>query len=222
MSRPQLTAIVAMSVDGKIADRRRSPARFGSAVDKAHLEEQIAAMDAVIFGANTLRAYGTSLSIRKPQLLARRKRWGKPPQPIHFVCSASGAIAADLRFFEQPIPRGLITTPTGKQAWLTSEKFSQIIELDSCQNWLPVLNKLQNQGIKKIGLLGGGELIGSFVDQDLIDEYCITLCPLVLGSKMAPTWCGGSGFLEAFSTKLELLSTKVVASEIFIRYRVVR
>ena len=30
--------ILAMTADGKIADRKRSPARFGSAADKAHLD----------------------------------------------------------------------------------------------------------------------------------------------------------------------------------------
>jgi riboflavin biosynthesis pyrimidine reductase len=40
--RPHTTVILAMSADGKIADVRRSPARFGSKTDIAHLEEQIA------------------------------------------------------------------------------------------------------------------------------------------------------------------------------------
>ncbi|AFY40060.1 bifunctional deaminase-reductase domain protein [[Leptolyngbya] sp. PCC 7376] len=222
MSRPHLTAIVAMSADGKIADKGRSPARFGSAADKAHLETQIAAMDAVIFGANTLRAYGTSLSIRDPKLLAQRQQQGKPSQPIHFVCSASGVIAKDIRFFEQSIPRGLITTPQGKKAWENSNKFEQIIELDSLNNWLPILHQLKTQGIEKIGLLGGSKLIGSFVEQGLIDELFLTVCPIVLGGETAPTWCGGQGFLEASGLKLELLKSETVESEIFIHYRVVR
>ena len=222
MSRPHLTAIVAMSADGKIADKERSPARFGSAADKIHLETRIAAMDAVIFGANTLRVYGTSLSIRQPELLERRKKSGKPAQPIHFVCSKSGAIASDLRFFEQPIPRGLITTTQGKQTWLNADKFDQIIEQESPNDWQPVLQNLQSQGIEKIGLLGGGELIGSFADQGLIDEIYLTVCPIMLGGKTAPTWCGGGGFMEKSGLKLDLLNIKTVESEIFIHYRVMR
>ena len=35
--RPHTTVVMAMSADGKIADVRRSPARFGSLADKAHL-----------------------------------------------------------------------------------------------------------------------------------------------------------------------------------------
>jgi hypothetical protein len=52
-----------MSADGKIADYRRSPARFGSNRDRHHLEQLISQMDAVLLGGNTLRAYGSSLLI---------------------------------------------------------------------------------------------------------------------------------------------------------------
>ena len=61
INRPHLTAIFAMTADGKIADRERSPASFGSAADKAHLREQVSAMDAIIFGASTLRVHGASM-----------------------------------------------------------------------------------------------------------------------------------------------------------------
>ena len=222
INRPHLTAIFAMTADGKIADRERSPASFGSAADKAHLREQVAAMDAIIFGASTLRVHGASMVIRDPELLEKRKQSGQTPQPFHFVCSGSGAIAKDIRFFEQPIPRGLITTAKGKEGWEDFDKFDQILELDSTDGWLPVLEQLHNQGIKKIGLLGGAQLLGSFVDQGLLDELSLTLCPLVFGGATAPTWCGGTGILETDALKLELLSSKTVESEIFLHYRVVR
>ena len=51
-----------------------NPARFSSSADLAHLEAQISLCDAIIFGANTLRAYGTSLAIKNPQLLEQRKQ----------------------------------------------------------------------------------------------------------------------------------------------------
>lgn len=72
--RPQTTVILAMTADGKIADFQRNPSRFGSQADKAHLEEQISLMDGVLFGAETLRAYGTTLSITNSLLLETRRQ----------------------------------------------------------------------------------------------------------------------------------------------------
>ena len=88
------TVILAISADGKIADYQRSPARFPSAQDRAHLEAAIAPVDAVIFGAGTLRAYGTSVLIKSPELIQDRLSQGRSAQPMHVVCSGSGQLCS--------------------------------------------------------------------------------------------------------------------------------
>jgi 5-amino-6-(5-phosphoribosylamino)uracil reductase len=103
------TVILAISADGKIADAVRSPARFGSAKDKAHLEQQVAASDAVLFGNGTLQAYGTTMRVISPELVKQRELEGKPPQPVQIVCSRSTQFDPNLRFFQQPVPRWLLT-----------------------------------------------------------------------------------------------------------------
>ncbi|MEB3274045.1 MAG: RibD family protein [Prochlorothrix sp.] len=117
MERPHTTLILALSLDGKIADRHQSPARFGSAVDQQHLERSIAAADAVLLGAGTLRAYHSSLPVRDPKLLAQRSAQHRPPQPVQILCSASGDLDPRWRFFQQPLPRWLLTTATGADRW---------------------------------------------------------------------------------------------------------
>ncbi|MBD1814470.1 dihydrofolate reductase family protein [Microcoleus vaginatus DQ-U2] len=109
MTEPHATVILAISADGKIADAVRSPARFGSANDKAHLEQQVAASDAVLFGNGTLQAYGTTMRVISPELVKQREVQGKPPQPVQIVCSRSAQFDPNLRFFQQPVPRWLLT-----------------------------------------------------------------------------------------------------------------
>jgi 5-amino-6-(5-phosphoribosylamino)uracil reductase len=109
IDRPYATVILAISADGKIADAVRSPARFGSAEDKAHLEQQVAASDAVLFGNGTLQAYGTTMRVISPGLLKQRELQGKSPQPMQIVCSRSAEFDPNLRFFQQPVPRWLLT-----------------------------------------------------------------------------------------------------------------
>ncbi|WP_228057541.1 dihydrofolate reductase family protein, partial [Tychonema sp. LEGE 07203] len=109
IDRPYTTVILAISADGKIADAARSPARFGSANDKAHLEQQVAANDAVLFGNGTLQAYGTTMRVISPELVKHRELHGKPPQPAQIVCSRSSEFDPNLRFFQQPVPRWLLT-----------------------------------------------------------------------------------------------------------------
>ena len=120
IDRPLATVILAISADGKIADAVRSPARFGSAKDKAHLEQQVAASDAVLFGNGTLQAYGTTMRVISPELLKQRELQGKPPQPVQIVCSRSVQFDPNLRFFQQPVPRWLLTGQDTRETPLPS------------------------------------------------------------------------------------------------------
>ncbi|MEP6542621.1 dihydrofolate reductase family protein [Microcoleus vaginatus GB1-A2] len=285
MTRPHATVILAISADGKIADAVRSPARFGSANDKAHLEQQVAASDAVLFGNGTLQAYGTTMRVISPELLKQREQQGKPPQPVQIVCSRSPQFDPNLRFFQQPVPRWLLTgqdsretalpsplptkdgeTPlpspyptkdskfdrtsgtilkNGQDARSTRDEFScgtgilpvhkRLIENGATSqfdriiyaktaggeiDWMDAFQQLASFGIKRLAILGGGKLVASVLAAGLVDEFWLTVCPLILGGADAPTPVEGKGFLADLAPKLELLAVKQVGQEVFLHYRV--
>ena len=188
-NRPKTTVILAMTADGKIADFQRNAARFGSDIDKNHLEKQISLVDGVIFGAGTLRAYGTTLTVRNTELLAQRKQENKPSQPINIVVSASGKIADNLRFFSQPVPHWLITTEEGTKN--DTSNFEKVLTFSPEEtgkiNLVAAFKHLKEIGLNNLAILGGGELVASCLEENLIDEFCLTLCPYILGGKTAPT-----------------------------------
>ncbi|MCU0543162.1 MAG: RibD family protein [Oscillatoriaceae cyanobacterium Prado104] len=229
--RPHATVILAIAADGKIADTARSPARFGSANDKAHLEQQIAAADAVLFGNGTLRAYGTTLRVTAPDLLDWREERGKPLQPVQIVCSQSCQFDPNWRFFQQPVPRWLLT---GKSAEFPSQSptnlplnsmFDRILFVETAGgeiDWIDAFGQLANLGIQRLAILGGGQLVASLLAAGSIDEFWLTVCPLILGGAAAPTPVEGKGFLASFAPKLELLAVKQVGQEVFLHYRVAR
>ncbi|MBD2385464.1 RibD family protein [Cylindrospermum sp. FACHB-282] len=220
--RPHTTVVLAMSADGKIADFRRSPARFGSGADKAHLEKQIAASDAVLFGAGTLRAYGTTLTVSQPTLLQQRTQQGKPNQPVHIVISHSGHLNPDINFFKQPVRHWLLTTTAGAIFWQGRPEFEQILVFETPTGKIDILAALQHLAIlhiTRLTVLGGGQLVASMVESDLIDEFWFTICPLILGSATAPTPVEGQGFLSHLAPRLQLLEVHTVEEEVFLHYR---
>ena len=223
--RPQTIVILAMSADGKITDKNSSAARFGSATDKKHLEKQISLVDGVIFGAGTLRAYGSSLPITDLQLIDSRKYLGKSSQPIHIVVSASGKVDSQIRFFEQTIPRWLLSTQEGASFWQNKNYFEHILVRETKSAgfvWQEILPELKSLGINKLAILGGGELVASLFAIDAIDELWLTVCPIILGGVTAPTPVAGEGWLQAEGIKLDLLEIKQIEKEVFLHYRVVR
>jgi 5-amino-6-(5-phosphoribosylamino)uracil reductase len=221
-NRPHTTVVLAMSADGKIADEGRSPARFSSPADKIHLEQQVAAADAVLFGAGTLRAYSTTIRVCEQQLIQQRYQQLLPPQPVQIVVSASGDIDRQLRFFRQPVPRYLLTTTRGAKLWQNLSEFDRVIVCETAKskiNWIDALEKISAMGLKRLAVLGGGEIVAAMLAADLIDELWLTVCPLLLGGNNAPTPVDGEGFTELIAPRLELLSAKVIASEVFLHYR---
>lgn len=251
--RPHTTVVLAMSVDGKIADVKRSPARFSSLTDKTHLEQQIAASDAVLFGAGTLRAYSTTMRVSHPQLLEQRKQCSLPPQPVQILASLQANIDPQLRFFHQPVPRWLLTTSVGAKHWQERPEFEKIIVCQTTEarakgsegdgevgrnppitsashpltphssiDWVVAVQQLADLGVKRLAVLGGGQLVASMLAADLIDEFWLTVCPLILGGASSPTPVEGMGFDTALAPRLELLSVQAKEQEVFLHYRLQR
>jgi len=224
-SRPHVVLIAAASLDGKLADAARSPARFGSAADRARLEEQIAAADAALFGAGTLRAYGTTLPVTNTDLLAARQQAGRPPQPVHIVVSRAADFETNLRFFRQPVPRWLLALPAGAARWQGRPEFARAIAIPPAPqqlnslDWPRALQHLATLGLQRLALLGGGKLIASLLAVDAIDELHLTLCPLILGGGRAPTLCEGAGWPAATAPRWQLLAAEPVGDEVWLHYR---
>lgn len=223
--RPRTLVVLAISADGKIADAKRSPARFGSAADRHHLETQIARVDGVLFGAETLRAYGTTLKVTSPALLQQRQQQGKPAQPTHIVCSRSAQLNPDYPFFRQAVPRWLITTATGAKLWDQQPGFDRILTAPTLAgqiDWHSTLTQLAASGLESLAITGGGQLVSSLLAADLIDEFWLTVCPLVLGGSNAPTPVAGDGFSADLAPRLQLLSAQTIDQEVFLHYVVLR
>lgn len=220
-NRPRTIVVLAMSADGKISDAARSHPRFGSQQDFDHLEQQVALADAVLFGAATLKAGGTAMRVLKPELIAQRLASGKPEQPIQIVCTRTGNIDPTLKFFQQPIPRYLLTTITGAQRWKDEPGFDHVLSAtEENIDWHQAFTVLHQHHIKTIAVLGGGEVVAALLEADLIDELHLTVCPLLLGSKDAPNPVEGAGFSQENAPRLELLSVRQVEQELFLHYKV--
>jgi len=246
LERPYATAIFAMSADGKISDVRRSGRKFGSKHDFRQLEECVAASDAVLMGAETLRSGGTAMRVLSDDLFQRRKTQGRSPQPRQFVLSRSGNLPQDLKFFSQPIPRWLVTTSEGAQVWHDRPGFDQVWicerrdlppspafmrdELGKTVDLATVdlarmLQRLSRDGVETLAVLGGGTLVADLWALGAIDELHLTICPIAIGGATAPTPIDGQGLINldqdhSSAPQLTLLAAHTINQEVFLRYRV--
>ncbi|MEO0949089.1 MAG: dihydrofolate reductase family protein, partial [Cyanobacteria bacterium J06641_5] len=61
------------------------------------------------------------------------------------------------------------------------------------------------------------ELVAALAATGAIDELWLTVCPVLLGGRTAPTPLDGLGLTERL--ELELLSAEAIAQEVFLHYR---
>ncbi len=219
MQRPHTIAIFAQSLDGKLAAGVDQRPHFPSVNDSVHLQQQVARCEAVIMGGETLRAYGTSVCLRDPNLMEERRQQGFDPQPLTIICSAKAQFSPTLPFFQQPLRRWLWTTSAGAVHWRQHPEFEAIWiapEWDLSAR----LTRLKSLGIESLGILGGGKLTGAFLAAGLLDELRITLCPLLMGSSMTtPNAVLASLGGSALATEFHLLSWNRQGAELFLHYR---
>jgi 5-amino-6-(5-phosphoribosylamino)uracil reductase len=174
--------VLAVSLDGRLAPPAGGAAQLGGSGDRRALEEALAWADAALLGAESLRRHGTTCLIHAPDLLAARSQQGRTPQPPALVLSRSGAIPADLAFWNQPLQRWWLRPqaagPLGvlgadsAPAWDRSLAFS---------SWGQLRRSLAAQGLERLVLLGGAQLAGQLLAAEQVDELQLSLCPFMLG-----------------------------------------
>lgn len=198
-----VTLVCAMSVDGKIAPVDRSAPRFGAA-DAAHLERLCAGADALVFGAGTLRAYGTTFRVRNRDLLEQRAVAGLPAQPLSCVVTRRGDLDPALPFFRQDVPRTIATTDAA--AARCRERFAGLARIWGCgaDQVEPrrLLARLDEAGHHEVLLLGGGQLNAQWLEAGLVSRLELTVAPVLFGGAAAPTWLDGPGLPRPLAVAL--------------------
>jgi riboflavin-specific deaminase-like protein len=224
--RPWVSVNFAVTWDGRISTRNRTPSDFSSPRDKRRLLEIRARADAVLVGAGTVAADQMIMGLPDSDLREARIRRGQPPYPLRVLLTNSGRIDPALRLFKKKVspivifstermPRAVRAGLEGKaDVVLTSERK---VDLGAM---LAVLRK--EYGVKRVDCEGGGQVCRALLELDLIDEIHLTLSPRLFGSEKAPTITGVAGEYLAKSVTCALRSAKTFDGECFLNYRVRR
>ncbi len=224
MVRPYVYLNMAMTADGKITSAGREHPRFTSKEDRREMDRLRAEADAILLGAGTLRADNPVWHVRTPEMQEYRRTRGQRADPLRVVVTASGRIDPDSRFFQDSADRIIVTT---EQA--PAERFeafagkTELWRIGREQVDLPaLLAKLAERGIDRLLVEGGGELNWGLVRDDLVDELHVTIAPVLLGGRDAPTLLEGLGLPMKQRRKLRLEQARREGDELFCRWTVIR
>ncbi len=213
----------AMSVDGKLASREREQLAISGPTDFDRVERLRAESDAIMVGVGTVLADDPSLTLDDQSARADREERGKPPNPIRIVADSRARTPPDARVLDDAAETVVLVSeavPTEHVTSLSSAGASIIEAGTSRVDLEAALDSLETRGIEHLLVEGGGELIFSLFETELVDELSIFIGPLVIGGRDAPTLADGPGFTEAYPA-LDLQSVSELGDGVLLEYEVV-
>ncbi len=214
--RPWVVVNMIAGIDGGTAvDGVSGP--LGGPADKQVFAALRGVADVVLVGAGTVRAerYGPA-----------RRREGRPPARIAVV-TASCDLDPGLRLFaeaapgEEPLVLTIASCPPARRAALEAVAEVVVMGVGSV-DLAAALAGLADRGARVVLAEGGPSLNGQLVAADLVDEWCLTLSPMLLGGESPRAASGPSPAGAPLRCRLDRLLVDDVDGLCFARYVRVR
>lgn len=190
----------AMSADGKLSSHHRSQVQISGPTDADRVNGLRAASDAIMVGIGTVLADDPNLTVDEDRA-AERDAAGRPPQPTRVVADSRARTPASANVLDDTAPTHLLVSEQAPDDRVESlrEAGATIITAGTEQvDLIGGVSALGNAGIKQLMVEGGGELIFSFFDAELVDELSVYIGPLIIGGREAPTLADGDGFAGSY------------------------
>lgn len=216
---------MAMTADGKITSSDRTLGKIGSDRDHQHLLELRATADAVMCGARTADENKITMGTGGQLFERLRLRRRLPQHPLRIIVTGSGSLDTHAEVFRHHFSP-LIVLTTGRATKRAVERLCQAAdEVRICGrreiDWPATLNWLRDRwNVKRLLCEGGGELNDAMFRANLVDELHLTLCPKILGGRIAPTISDGVGVKQLTdAAKLEIKSFRRIGDELYLLLR---
>ena len=213
--RPFTFINVAVSADGKMDTYERKGAAISSAFDKARVDKLRAESDAVMVGGKTLLAENPKLTVKSEALRAERVARGLTPNPLAVGIVTRADLSPDSNFLHSGAAGVVIftTSQTSKAQvdllrGLGAEVFVHESPRVDLENALHTLNEL---GVKRLMVEGGGTLNFELLRLGLVDELSMYIAPMIFGGASAPTAAAGPGVERSAAIPLKLVASEVHA-----------
>lgn len=183
---PFVIAKCGMSLDGRLTRRPTESRWITSAATRKHAQQLRASVDAILIGAETLRA-------DDPRLTARGMRGAK--QPWRVVVTRSNRLPKEARLF----------TDRDRERTLVFHRIP-IAKL---------LRELGEREITSVLIEGGGDVLGQALDAQAIDKAELYVAPLLTGGAV-PAFAGVGATSTASAARLDRVSYERIGGDMCI------
>ena len=214
----------AESVDGKLSTRKREQVAISGDADFDRMDELRAASDAVMVGVGTVLADDPSLTVKDEQRRTERSESGRQPNPARVVADSQARTPTDAVLLDDDAPTYVLTSDAasdGDSAALEAAGATVLVAGEERVSLVEAFEQLEEAGIDRLLVEGGGELIYSLFAAELVDQLTVFVGSVVIGGREAPTLVDGEGFTDTDAfPKLSLDSVERLDDGAVLRYDV--
>jgi 2,5-diamino-6-(ribosylamino)-4(3H)-pyrimidinone 5'-phosphate reductase len=208
----------AMSADGKLSTIRREQIPISGPADFDRVDSLRAEADAVMVGIGTVLADDPHLTVKDADLIATREDRGESGQPARIVTDSRARTPIEANILVGNGPTFVLVSEAAPPERVNAlESVATVIETPGDRVDLDSgLDQLEAEGIDSCLVEGGGELVFSLLEANLVDELTVYVGDIVIGGRDAPTLVDGDGFVDGFPSltleAVERLDTGVLLS----------
>lgn len=221
--RPYFFSNFVSSIDGRTVIRNKPEyPPIGSATDFETFLDLRKYADALIHGKHTAATHRTIETIAQKPFLQKRKKQGKSEFLPYFILSNHPDLSLIPALIQNPLQKPFIVTHKNAVVAKDILDLAIIVRIgETTVNMEAFSLYLFKNGYKHILVEGGPTLMGSFFLANLIDEMFITIAPKIFNGSQNEflTMTQGQLLKPKNIKKWNLIETKAVASELFLRYR---
>jgi 5-amino-6-(5-phosphoribosylamino)uracil reductase len=207
--RPYVVLSAAASLDGYIDDATDHRLLLSNDEDFDRVDEVRASVDAILVGANTIRADNPRLLVRTDERRARRVAAGQPSSPVKVTITSTGNLDPPAAFFTAGDVEKLVYSP------LPLNLPATVIPATDLPS---VLSDLAARGINRLLVEGGTTMHTQFLTAGLADELHLMIAPFFVGDSAAPRFVAPGNFPQDSAHRLNLTEVRPIGDVVLLRY----
>jgi 5-amino-6-(5-phosphoribosylamino)uracil reductase len=220
IQRPYVLLSCAATMDGYIDDTTDERLLLSNDADFDRVDAVRATCDAILVGANTIRADNPRLLVRSAARRAERVARGLPESPIKVTLTGRGGLAPTAGFFTAGTTQKIVycATPALDKTAERLESVATVVDAGEPLDLTRALADLAARGVQRLMVEGGGSMHTQFLTAGLADELHLVIAPFFVGDSAAPSFVGDGAFPHNRRHWAALAEVRQIGEVVLLRY----
>ena len=218
--RPYTLLSCCVSIDGYIGSAA-SRLLLSNDADFDRVDAVRASCDAILVGAQTVRADNPRLLVRSQSRRDERAARGLPVSPMKVTVTRRAQLDARADFFKAGDAEKLVycASPGVEDARERLGPLATIVDGGGDSVEMRRLSTdLGDRGVERLMVEGGAMVHTQFLTEDIVDELQLTVAPIFVGDSEAPRFVRDGVFPWNPARRAELVDVRKVGDVVLLRY----